>query len=95
MIRDKRTKEQVKQDFLKMTDKDIDYSDIPDFPDEFWASATMNSARNKSKKPVSIRLKPTTIKIIKLQGKKENIPYQTIISNLLDNYAIRISNNRK
>jgi len=80
MAKNKRTKEQIKQDFLNMTDKDIDYSDIPDFPDEFWASAKMHPARNK--KPVSIRLDPKIIVYFKDQCSNGK-GYQTRINEAL------------
>lgn len=91
---DKRTKEERMEALRNMTDKDIDYSDIPPLDDYFWKNAKVMPPLINKKQQISIRLKPSTIKIIKLQSKKENIPYQTIISNLLDNYAIHISNEK-
>lgn len=68
------------------TKKKIDYSDIPESTDEELASAR-RVGRPKSdttKQLIAIRLDPKLISQLKKLAKKQNIPYQTLVHQLLE-----------
>jgi uncharacterized protein (DUF4415 family) len=63
-----------------MTDDDIDYTDIPPLPDEFYQNATLRIPAKKQK--ISIRLDADILAWFKSQGKG----YQTHINAVLRIY---------
>ena len=64
----------------KMTDQDIDFSDIPPLDKAFFAGAALRLPRRK--KSLSIRLDPDVLEWFKHQGKG----YQTRINAVLRMY---------
>lgn len=50
-----------------LADKDIDFTDIPELDDDFWAKAEVVAPRNKS--AISIRLDEDILAWFKSQGK--------------------------
>jgi len=63
-----------------MSDKDIDYSEIPEFDEEFLRSVDMKFSPGK--KPVSLRLDADVLEWMKAQGKG----YQSRINAILRAY---------
>ena len=63
-----------------MSDKDIDYSEIPEFDEEFLRSVDMKISPGK--KPVSLRLDADVLEWMKAQGKG----YQSRINAILRAY---------
>ena len=61
-------------------DEDIDYSDIPELDEDFWANTT--PVYPKGKKAISIRLDQDIIDFFKHQGRG----YQSKINNVLRSY---------
>jgi len=64
-----------------MKDKDIDYSDIAELDDDFWAKAKLVEPQPKVK--VTIRLDPQII----VWFKKRSDHYQTKINTVLRSYV--------
>ena len=64
----------------KLSDKDIDYSDIPETDEEFWSDADILFPTNKTH--VSIRLDDDIISWFKQFGRG----YQTKINSVLKSY---------
>jgi uncharacterized protein (DUF4415 family) len=62
-----------------MTDDDIDYSDIPELDEEFWANAEWYIG---GKKAISIRVDEEVLAFFKSKGKG----YQTAMNNVLRQY---------
>ena len=62
-----------------MKDEDIDYSDIPELGDEFWAKAKLI---RPEKKPVSLRIDQDILNWYKHQKGR----YQTLINQVLRQY---------
>ena len=62
-----------------MTDDDIDYSDIPELDDEFWANGEWLIG---GKKAISIRVDEEVLAFFKSKGKG----YQTAMNNVLRQY---------
>lgn len=78
----KRTAKNVKH----MPDNKIDYSDIPESTDEELRLAA-RVGRPKSattKQLIAIRLDPTLISRLKKLAKIQDVPYQTLIHQLLE-----------
>ncbi|EKD92406.1 MAG: hypothetical protein ACD_29C00023G0002 [uncultured bacterium] len=65
--------------FDTLTDETIDYSDIPDFKDEFWANATVV---DHTKKPISLRVDNDVLEWFKHQKGR----YQKLINQVLRQY---------
>ena len=63
-----------------MSDKDIDYSDIPEFDEAFLRSVEMKITPEK--KPISLRVDADVLDWMKSQGKG----YQTRINAILRSY---------
>jgi uncharacterized protein (DUF4415 family) len=61
-------------------DEDIDYSDIPELDEQFWAKAELRLPENKDR--VTIRLDHDILEWLKTQGKG----YQTRINAILRQY---------
>ena len=68
------------KEIKNIKDKDIDYSDIPELDEDFWASA--ETVYPRGKKAISIRLDQDIIDFFKDQGKG----YQSRINNVLRTY---------
>ena len=64
---------------VKMKDKDIDFSDIPELDDEFFKNAIIKLPEKKS---ITIRLDGDVLEWFKSQGQG----YQTRINKLLRRY---------
>jgi uncharacterized protein (DUF4415 family) len=69
---------------LKLKEKDIDYSDIPDFLSDpnFWDTHSIKETP-KAKKQISLRLEPELLDWYKSQGKG----YQTLMKKVLTSYS--------
>ena len=68
------------KEIKNIKDKNIDYSDIPELDEDFWANA--KPVYPKGKKAISIRLDQDIIDFFKHQGKG----YQSKINNVLRSY---------
>lgn len=66
--------------------KKIDYSDIPASTDEELANARRvgRPKSDSTKQLIAIRLDPKLIAKLKKLAKKEDIPYQTLVHQLLE-----------
>jgi uncharacterized protein (DUF4415 family) len=73
------SKERLKQ-IESISEKEIDYSDIPETDDAFWAKAELRVPQTK--KGVYLRLDPDLIDWLKRQGPG----YQTRINAILRSY---------
>ena len=76
-------KEFIKSDLKKldaMSDEDIDYSEIPEFDDEFLRTVDMKISPGK--KPIALRLDEDVLDWMKSQGKG----YQSRINSILRAY---------
>jgi uncharacterized protein (DUF4415 family) len=63
------------------TDRDIDFSDVPDLDDAFWQNARLvEPDRTQS---VTLRVKKSVLEAYKAQGKG----YQTRMNAVLESYA--------
>lgn len=77
----KRLKDQTEYKRLdSMSDEDIDYSDIPDMEDEFWAKAKVIDPGPK--KAVSLRIDPDVLDWFKHQRGR----YQYLMNQVLRRY---------
>ena len=77
------SKKSIKSDLKRldaMKDEDIDYSEIPDFDEEFLRAVEMKLSRGK--KPVALRLDVDVLDWMKAQGKG----YQSRINAVLRAY---------
>ncbi len=76
-------KKSIKSDLKrldKMTDEDIDYSEIPEFDEEFLRTVEMKVSPGK--KPIALRLDADVLEWMKAQGKG----YQSRINAILRAY---------
>ena len=64
-----------------MPDEDIDYSDIAELDENFWANAKLENMDKTQ--PVTLRVKKSVLDIYKAQGKG----YQTRMNAVLESYA--------
>lgn len=64
-----------------MSDKNIDYSDVPETDADFWQSATVNSPAVKQQ--VTLRIDPDIVEFFKADGQG----YQTRINAVLRSYV--------
>ena len=69
------------EEIANIKDEDIDYSDIPPLPDEFWENCTVRMPAGKT--PISIRLDDDIVAWFKAQGKG----YQTHINAVLRSFV--------
>ena len=74
----RRQKENLKR-IARIKDEDIDFSDIPDLPDEWCARAVRGKVYRPGKEVVSIRLDKDVLTFFRRQG----AGYQTRINNTL------------
>ena len=72
-----------------MTDKDIDYSDIPETDEEFWKDAKVVLPKNK--RQITLRIDDDIIEWFQKKGKG----YQTKINAILRSYVDAHSNKQK
>jgi len=72
-----------------MKDKDIDYSDIPELDDDFWANAEL--IEPDITEQVTLRLKKSVLSYFKSKGTKG---YQTRINAVLESYVQAHKKNR-
>lgn len=78
-------RELTAEEASKLTDKDIDFSDIPELDDNFWKNAKM--IEPDLTQQVTLRLKRSTLNFFKSSGKG----YQTRINQILEKlYSITI-----
>jgi predicted DNA binding CopG/RHH family protein len=87
------TKERA-EEIKKISDEDIDYSDIPPIDDvsefEFFKdSAELLERHSKQKKLISIRIEPSTLEALKEDAKKFKTNYQTLINQVLETFVHR------
>lgn len=71
------SKKQQMKNLDEIDDKNIDYTDIPELDDSFWANAVIEFP--KRKKPVTLRLDADVLEWFKSTGKG----YQTRINAVL------------
>jgi uncharacterized protein (DUF4415 family) len=69
------------EEMKKVTDKDIDFSDIPEADAAFWASAKVH-VPDRPKLPLNVRLDADVVEWFKSQGKG----YQTRINAVLRSF---------
>ncbi len=74
------SKEQRLKKLDEIKDKNIDYSDIPELDESFWANAVMEYPERK--KPVTLRLDTDVLYWFKSLGKG----YQTRINSVLRSF---------
>ncbi len=72
-----------------MSDKTIDYSDIPELSDEFWQAAAALQAASKVK--TSMRMDEDVLNWFRAQGKG----YQTKMNNVLRAWMVAHQDNKK
>ncbi len=75
-------KQKTAKELAKMSDAEIDYSDIPELPAEFWENAEVVFPEVKEKQLISIRLDREILAYFKAEGKG----YQTRINTVLKTY---------
>lgn len=63
----------------EMSDKDIDFSDIPKLTDDFWKNAVQNPFYRPTKTSTTVRVDSDVLAWLKSQGKG----YQTRINTIL------------
>ena len=66
----------------KITDKEIDFSDIPETNKEFWENAKI--VKKKTKKPITIRIDEDIINFFK----NNSTHYQSFINEVLKSYML-------
>ena len=71
--------EEAKARLTKLSEADIDYSDIPPLKDEFWANAVSNPLYKPTKQIATVRLDSDVLLWLKSQGKG----YQTRMNAIL------------
>jgi uncharacterized protein (DUF4415 family) len=74
-------RELTAEELAAVPDEDIDFSDIPELTEEFWANAAVHWP-DQSKKQVTVRLDADLLDWFKSQGKG----YQTRINAVLRTY---------
>jgi uncharacterized protein (DUF4415 family) len=74
------SKEQRLKNLDEIKDKEIDYSDIPELDDTFWANAVIEYPEKK--KPVTLRLDADVLDWFRSLGKG----YQTRINSVLRSF---------
>ena len=74
------SREQRLKKFDDMNDKEIDYTDIPELDDTFWANAVIEYPEKK--KPVTLRLDADVLDWFRSLGKG----YQTRINSVLRSF---------
>ncbi|MFI4955645.1 MAG: BrnA antitoxin family protein [Gammaproteobacteria bacterium] len=72
-----------------MTDKDIDYSDIPETDEDFWKDAKIMMPKHK--RQITLRIDDDIIEWFQKKGKG----YQTKINAILRSYVDAHSNKQK
>lgn len=77
----KSIKQKSNEELLAMRDEDIDCSDIPELPDDFWENATIRIP--PSKQPLSIRIDDDVVNWFRKQGKG----YQSLMNAVLRSYV--------
>ena len=80
------------EEMLAIRDEDIDFSDIPEADDEFWANATI-SYPAKPKTPLNVRLDADVVDWFRAQGRG----YQTRMNAVLRSFyeAHRVPTTRR
>lgn len=69
---------------LEMSDKDIDYSDIPALDEEFFKTAK-RVANPLHRKENNIRVRPEVLEWFRNHAGRKN--YETLINDVLENYV--------
>lgn len=69
------------EELSKVTDADIDFSDIPELDDAFWNNAVLVPPRGTT--PVTLRVKDSVLEAFKADGKG----YQTRMNAVLESYV--------
>ena len=68
------------------SDADIDYSDIPALPDEFWANAAVYQVK-ASKIAVALRLEPEVLAWFKAQGEGYTSRMAAVLRHFYDHHS--------
>jgi uncharacterized protein (DUF4415 family) len=74
-------KEKTLSELAKMTDKDIDFTDIPELDDEFWKKAKV--VMPPEKKKISLNVDVEVLSFFKAQGPR----YQTRMNAVLRSFV--------
>jgi uncharacterized protein (DUF4415 family) len=72
-----------------MTDEDIDYSDIPETPDDFWTQHPLPP--RQTKRQITLRLDPDVVNFFRKGGRG----YQSRINAVLRTYMQAVEGTRK
>jgi uncharacterized protein (DUF4415 family) len=75
------TRELTLAELAAMPDEEIDFSDIAELDETFWANARIENMDKTQ--PVTLRVKKSVLDIYKAQGKG----YQTRMNAVLESYA--------
>jgi uncharacterized protein (DUF4415 family) len=75
------SKELSIKELAALTDKDIDFSDIPELGDEFWKNAVV--VMPEKTEQITLRVKASVLEAYKATGKG----YQTRMNSVLESYA--------
>ena len=76
------------EEIAATTDRDIDFSDVPELDDAFWRNARLvEPDRTQS---VTLRVKTSVLEAYKAQGKG----YQTRMNAVLESYARTLAKHR-
>lgn len=83
------TKPMTSAEIAATTDRDIDFTDIPELDESFWQSALLiEPDRTQS---VTLRIKKSVLEAYKAQGKG----YQTRMNAVLETYASTLARPRR
>lgn len=74
-----------------MPDRKIDFSDIPELSDQQLKSARRvgRPPTGRAKQLIALRVSPALLAKLKRMAKRNKMPYQTLIHELLEKAAIR------
>ncbi|MEN9844946.1 MAG: hypothetical protein RIS36_93 [Pseudomonadota bacterium] len=74
-----------------MPDRKIDFSDIPEISDQQLKSARRvgRPPTGRAKQLIALRVSPALLAKLKRMAKRNKMPYQTLIHELLEKAALR------
>lgn len=75
-----------------MSDEHIDYSEVPELPNDFFERARKVAPVVKQK--ITLRVSPSTLQTIKDEAASRGTKCQTMLSNVLDLFAEHIRASR-
>ena len=83
------SREQRLKKFDKIKDKEIDYTDIPELDDTFWANAVIEYPEKK--KPVTLRLHADVLDWFRSLGKGYQIRINSVLRSFYEAHNKKIS----